>query len=232
MTNSIYIYSGEDTISLDKSTLLLKKNYPKIYEIENCPDYSYLSELFFNIGFFSEKRLFLFKNIFLNQANRGKLTEKITKIMQFLESQTNDDLLFIEDDLNKKKYYQKFLVKGKYLDFKLSPNLFYFLDNFYPKNYKKCFQYWEKAISSNAPELAFHMLKRRLKELILLSASELKGNYQPWQLAKLKTQLSYWEKSKLIRFYEALYGIEKMIKTGATPLDTRKSVEILLSLTL
>jgi DNA polymerase III delta subunit len=236
---NLAIYSGDDWLNLDQAILNFKKNYLQILDYSESAGEITLTKLQLDVqsqGFFSQKRLLIFQNIFLHQVNRGKISEKVKDLLGYLSQPTTKtfetDILFIENDSNKKKYYEQFFPQAVYKSFKLSPNLFYFLDNCWPNNWTKCSGYYQKSLSDNAPELVFHMLKRRIRELILLLNNDLRGNYQPWQLAKLKSQAKYWTSNKLLEIYKTLYRIEKNVKTGQTPLDFDKSLQILLSLTV
>lgn len=228
----VIVLYGEDTISLDKYLLKLRKKYNKVEYLEDLT-LPIIQSKILSLGFFPENKLYILKNVFVNQVRVGKVSKNLDKILTLINSQINNlDFIFLDDDAKKIKYYKKYFSNAQYKEFKIALYLFYFLDQFKPQNLDKCLSYFQKAKQKNAPELIFYLLKRRVKNLLALSNNSLKANYQSWQLAKLKTQLNHWSVSKLVQIYKAFYRIEKGIKSGNNPLDIEKSLEILLSLNL
>ncbi|MEK9179352.1 MAG: hypothetical protein AAB893_02690 [Patescibacteria group bacterium] len=226
-----YIYFGEDTVALDKEVLLLQKNYADVVSMTEVSLVTIANNVG-NVGLFSEKKLVVFKNIFLNQVTRGKMSDKIEQIFSYLSKCEGTDILFIEDDPNKSKHYKNFFPKAVYKEFKIPMYVFAFMDSFFPGNPVKCFEYLGKTIKYSAAELAFHMLKRRIRELILVKQDKLSGNYMPWQLGKLKKQAGEWDVEKLVSVYESLFKIEKGIKTGNQPSSMEKLLGTVLGLYL
>lgn len=228
---TIVLY-GEDNLSLDKYLLEFKKQYSKIEYLEEL-NFAQIQNQLLSLGFFPDNQLFIFKNVFVNQVRVGKVSQNLDKILNLVKAQqVNSSFVFIEESANKLKYYKQYFPKAVYKEFKITLYLFYFLDNFKPQNLTKCLSYYQKAKQKNAPELIFYLLKRRVKELLALSTNSLQGHYQSWQLAKLKGQLSHWSQAKLVKMYKAFYRMERGIKSGNSPMDTEKSLEILLGLYL
>lgn len=230
---SVQVYYGEDAIALDSAILALKKNYSRVLEYEELADPAFIQEEFVLTGLFEEKKLLICTNALLGQVVRGKLSVKAQHFFSFLQPFTvTHDIIFIEESANRAKYYKDFFPKALYREFRLSPYLFYMLDNFVPNNIKPLYSYFEKTLMRTPAEMILYMLKKRIRELLLLSQNELKGNYQPWQLGKLKKQLSGWTQPKLERIYAALYKIEEGVKTGRNPLSIEKSLGLLMGLYL
>lgn len=229
---SIFIFYGQDHISIDKYFLKFRKDYSQTEEIEqiNTTD---LEEKISNPGFFAEKKLFIARNIFLKQVKMGKVSIKLDLWLQTINKfKQNYDWLFIEEDSKKIKYYQKYFPKANYQEFKVAAYLFNFLDAFRPNNFVGCYSYWQKTSLTNPDELTLFMLKRRVRDLINLSTNNLGSAYAPWQLAKLKSQLRAWPQSKLDAIYRALFSYEKNLKLGNNPLKAAVVIETILSLYL
>lgn len=108
--------------------------------------------------------------------------------------------------------------------------MFHFLDSFEPNKVVNCFGYWQKAKQKMAPELLLFMLRRRVRELLMVKSGTLKANIQPWQAGKLKTQAAEWEEKKLLRIYKALFQYEKGLKSGLNPLTTEQALDTILTL--
>ena len=229
---STVVLYGQDQISMDQYWLNYRKQFSEFKYIDNL-DYGELEADLLSQGLFPTKKLYLFKNIFLRQIRLGKVTHKLESILNLLKREAeSSDYLFMEEDPKKLKHYKQYFPKARYQQFKLTSSLFYFLDALKPGNFQQCYSHWEKAKNINAPELIFFMLKKRVRELILFSSGSLKGNYQNWQLSKLKSQLAGWQNKKLQSLYRSLYNLEKGIKTGNNPLSFENNIEVLLSIYL
>ena len=229
---SIYVFSGPDTISLDKYYLDFRKTYTSVEYLEIF-DQSAIEQKIANMGFFPERKLFVAKNVFLNRVRVGKVTAKLDQDLKTLPKLLGEhDFLFIEEDSNKLKYYLKYFSQAKVSEFKIVAYLFSFLDNFFPGNLKQCYQYWQKTLVKNPAELVLFMLKRRIRELLILSTGALSGRYQSWQVNKLKGQLRAWDLKKLKHVYRSLYNYEKGLKTGTNPLKAEQVLDTILALSL
>ncbi len=232
---TLSVYYGENQVALDKELLALKKNYSQVIEFEEMPELGPLRSQMLSIGFFEEPRVYVFRNILLNQVMRGKFSQKAQDVLAFLQQTlptAQFETVFVETDSNKAKYYKEYFPKAEYHEFSLPMQVFNFVDSFKPKNGATCYRYFKETSAQTAPEMAFYMLKKRVRELLLLSSGSLSGNYQAWQLGKLKKQLGEWSIEKLESVYKSLFKIEESTKTGRTPLTIEQSMEILLSLYL
>ncbi len=228
----IHVFYGEDNISMDKHYLEFRRLYQKVFFLEPL-SLQAIEEQIANPGFFPEKKLFVGKNVFLNQLRVGKMSAKLRKELEFLQKHIgNNDFLFLEEDSRKAKYYRQFFPKANYLEFKISAYLFTFLDNFRPGKLGQCYQYWQKALIKNPPELVLFMLKRRVRELITLATGTISSRYQSWQVAKLKQQLASWEPDKLRNLYNSFYNYEKGLKTGINPLKSEQVINTVIALYL
>lgn len=228
---SVTIFYGEDAVRMDQDLLLLKKEYASNELFDELPDLPTLTNKLMTQSLFSEKKLAVFKNIFLFQVSRGKVSKKMEEIMKFLSIvQSTTDIAFVEEDSNKAKYYRIFFPKGNYRNYAIPAFMFSYLDNLKPGNFKKLHELFRKSIQSAAIEILFYMTKRRVKELLQISYGELKGSYQPWQLGKLKAQSREWTSDKLLSMYNNLFKIEKAIKTGQTPYLLQENLEIFFAL--
>lgn len=227
----VVVLSGEDTQSLDKHYLLYRNKFSAVEIIDNL-DKAFLQNKLSSMGFFTEHKLYVFRNVFLKQVKVGKVSKHLQESLSYITSLNDLFLLFIETDSNKIKYYKQYFPKAIYKDFKIPPSLFNFLDHFAPRTVKQCYGDWIKAKNKNAPELLLFMLRRRLRELLSIKCGELKGNIVPWQLGKLKAQAALWEERKLSLIYRALYQYEKGLKSGLNPLSTEQALDTIIALYL
>ena len=230
---NITVFSGDNVAERDGAYLVARKEFEEVLFYEAPLEAKALEIKLFSSGFFESKKVHVFKNIFLHHLNRGKLSETMEEVFKLLvKAAETENIYFVEDDSNKIKYYKQFFPRGKFLDFKHSAYLFSFLDSFKGDSLKTCFAYYEKAKTTNPTELLFFMLKKRVRELLLLSENNLTGNYQSWQIGKLKGQLASWDLKKLKTVYKALFKIEEGLKTGKSPLKVEDSLEIVLGVYL
>lgn len=228
----IYLFIGEDNYSLDKQYLRFRQNYQATRFLTAFNRFTLENEVA-NLGFFPEKKLFIVKNVFLNQIRVGKINQNLTNNLRLLSGFLGEqDFLFWEQDSKKRKYYDLFFPELKVREFKITPFLFSFLDSFMPGNLKRNYVLWQKTQTQNPAELVFFFLKRRVRELILLSNNSLSGRYQSWQLTKLKKQLQSWKPQRLKHLYLTFYKYERGVKTGTNPLLSEQFLETVLTLYL
>jgi len=222
---------GQDSVGMDEYYLEFRKAFSETEAIENLTP-RVVEEKLSTIGFFTESKLFVFKNIFVNQVRLGKVSANLDQLLKVLSGFSDQSILFIEEDEKKLKYYKLYFPKIQTKEFKASQLLFSYLDSFKPGNLTACFGYWQKMQPKEAPELVFHLLKRRLRELIALYSGELKGNFQPWYLGKLKSQSRSFPLLKLIKIYHSLYNFEVGQKEGQHPLKVSQALETVMTLYL
>lgn len=227
----LQLFYGQDSVRMDEYYLEFRKQYSEIEAIENLTP-RVVEEKLATTGFFTESKLFVFKNIFINQVRLGKVSANLDQVLKVLTRFGDQAILFIEEDEKKLKYYKLYFPKIQIKEFKASQLLFTFLDSFKPGNLSVCFRYWQKVQLTDAPELVFHLLKRRLRELIALQKGELKGNYQPWYLGKLKNQSQSFESAKLLKIYHSLFNFEVGQKSGTQPLKVNQALETVMALNL
>jgi len=227
----LQLFYGRDSLRMDEYYLEFRKNYSEIVPIENLFPQT-VEEKLGTTGLFSEKKLFVFKNIFAKQIRLGKVSQNLDQLLKVLARFSDRAILFIEEDEKKLKYYKQYFPNILTKEFKVSQVLFTFLDSFKPGNFADCFRYWQKAQLTDAPELIFFLLKRRLRELLAVRQNELRGNYQPWYLAKLKSQSQAFETAKLLKIYHSLFNFEVGQKQGIQPLKVSQALETIIALNL
>ena len=228
---SVFIFYGQDNISLDNYYLEFRKNYT-VTEIVQT-NTANLEDKVGSQGFFAEKKLFIVNNIFAKQIRLGKVSNTLDMwLKNWQKYSQNYDWMFIEEDSKKIKYYKKYFPKGSYKEFKIAAYLFNFLDEFRPKNLKRCYSYFQKSLLASPPELILFMLKARVRDLISLSTNNAPSRFQSWQLSKLKSQLASWPPPKLDSVYKALFNYDKGLKSGNNPSTAGEAIETILTVYL
>jgi hypothetical protein len=127
-----------------------------------------------------------------------------------------------------------FLKQFEIKEFNIPKQLFIFLDNLKPENYKKLiFLYHELRISEEA-EFIFFMIIRQFRILLQLSDNYTNkidevSRMAEWQITKLKLQARQFKNIEILNNYNKLFEMETNYKTGKSgmPLDT--SIDFFLS---
>ena len=103
---SVFIFYGQDNISLDNYFLEFRKNYTATETVQISTEN--LEDKIGSQGFFAEKKLFIAQNIFAKQIRLGKVSNVLNLwLKNWQKYSQNYDWLFIEEDSKKIKYYKK-----------------------------------------------------------------------------------------------------------------------------
>lgn len=178
------------------------------------------------------KRLFdsdvtlLVENFF---AKNKPNTSDYKKIVEYINSNKNIEIIFWENKEIPKATLLK--LKNAFVNvFSYPQNLFTFLDNIKPENYKILINLFHELEKTMEPELIFFMLIRQFRLLLTLGGTSGKqidevNRMAPWQVSKLKRQQSLFSQNKIVRLYNSLYEIELGQKIGKFPYDLEKSID-------
>ena len=119
--------------------------------------------------------------------------------------------------------------------FKLPKNIFLFLDNLKPRNFKNLINLFHQALGAGIKEeLILFMTQRQFRLLLALSDEDSSDpideliRLAPWQMEKLQRQAKLFSVLDLIRIYKKLYEIELGQKTGKLALSLIQSIDFLL----
>lgn len=112
--------------------------------------------------------------------------------------------------------------------FKLPVLIFQFLDSLCPDNAKKLLALYTELVSSEAPELVFSMMVKRMRQLIQIADGGTPQGAAPWQATRLTTQAKSFTMEKLLVLYKKMHDSEVQIKTGMSPFTLSAHTEQLL----
>lgn len=114
--------------------------------------------------------------------------------------------------------------------FKLPVVLFKFLESLGKKDPALTFSLLNETLKKEQPELIFYMLTRHIRNLIIAKDENcLKSlGLSPWQLSRLTTSAKYFNMEKLISIYKKLLDVDIKNKSGLSPLDIRKQIEMII----
>lgn len=220
----INIYLGDDSASSRNAFVEAKREYQeKGFEIQNIDDtnISDLSKwLADSISLFSQKKIFFAQNLLSKKTNRDifkKCDEKSAAV----------DFVIWEEKIEErdaKRYFKNAIVKS----FKLPYNLFKFLDAIYPSNLRYVLQTLSQLEPLVEENIILYMVQKRVREMVLVKKNLIeKSALASWQIGKLKSQSLKWPEGKLISFYDALFRIEMLAKTGGGYYSIKKALDIL-----
>lgn len=227
MRMAVHVLCGNDESALDKAFLLIRSKYAAVISFEPPYLFGAVEDALVSENLFGNDTLVVFHSFFKG-ARRGILPKATQSIVQLIQS-AQIDLVFIELDEKKASSYEKLFPNAHLTTFSIPKHLFNFLDGLYPTNRTQAYRHYKKTLESSAPDLVFYFLKRRIRELVLLSENALAGAYQPWQKAKLQSQLRLWKNQNLVSAYRSLYRLERDMKSGATAYSADKSISLFLS---
>lgn len=109
--------------------------------------------------------------------------------------------------------------------FKTPVIIFKFLDSIKPSNASITLLLFHQLVSSDAPELIFSMMVRRIRQLIQLADNVTPEGLQNWQAASLTNQCRLFTMDKLLGMHKNLLDMEYSIKTGTSPFSLAQCIE-------
>lgn len=223
------IIAGEDTILSRQKLQLLKEQYKqKGYSIEqiNSTD---VPELLKNAdgvtNLFGQESIYISENISSKYKGRAKTPYK--EAVQYIAKSTSIHLIDWEDG---KSAYDLATIKKittTFYEAKPPKNIFDLLDAFYPGNLNDFLKALSVVNAAQDIGFIYTLLYRHVRKLYLASEGIVDSKTPPWQRGKRSLQAKKWDTKKLQKCYEGLARIDISMKTGTTPFDLRKSIELL-----
>lgn len=182
-----------------------------------------------NKSFFNEKETLLIENFFTKNKSTS---EELKKIIEYLNSKKDIDIIFWEND-EITKTSASLLKNASTKNFSLPQNIFAFLDNIKPGNGKYLIENFSENLKKSEAEIIFFMIIRQFRIMLNLilndSPIDEVKRMAPWQLSKLKRQAEIFGKDELIRLYNKLLEIDLSTKTGKSAIGLKKSIDFFLS---
>ena len=224
----ITIIHGEDTASSRNYYLEEKQKAqnPIVFEGAELTLSDLMQSLEGGSLFNEEKEIFI-ENLFSDKKSNPNLKE----IIGFVEKQRQANIyLWEKTELSKT---DASLLKGANLKlFKISQNMFSFLDNIKP-NSKENIKNFHVLLENTPEELIFFMIVRQFRLLLAVlsnsqnSIDEVK-RLAPWQKTKLKAQSSLFGAGRLKEIYARLSRIDYEQKTGKSSLTFPQAIDFFL----
>lgn len=154
------------------------------------------------------------ENMFGKLGRKTKLIESLAAILNAADPGVH---IILWEDKEVGATVQKSLSKADVRTFKLPPIIFQFLDGLAPHSARSSLALYEKLIATEASELAFSMIVRRVRQLIQLLDGVTPDRLQSWQATRLTRQAKLFSMEKLLSMHNTLLLMEYSTKNGSSP---------------
>lgn len=224
----IYLIHGDNhLLSRSRLTDLVKKSQDAKQEVV------FLDGLTVGLGdfiqaltptsLFSNQRMIVIENLFSRQKSKEQ-----QQIFDFLKKFLGEPNLILWEKKQIGKVAQRNLPKNCQIQlFKLPVLLFKFLDQITPQNKLIALKSLRGLLKTQAAELIFFMVARQFRLLLILeSGGKFKGPL--WMAGKIKKQAEAFGLARILTKYRDLCTIEKLVKTGKSPMSLAWHLEIFL----
>jgi len=158
---------------------------------------------------FGEDTVVIIERLF---SKIGRQPKRIEKLCALLAGDWSTDIILWEDKELGATVVKQLGSKAQVRLFKLPVLIFQFLDSIRPNNASQVLGIYEKLMADVAPELAFSMLVKRVRQLIQLSDGGSPAGLAGWQISRLTTQTKSFTMEQLVRFYRQTRDSEVAMK--------------------
>lgn len=224
------IIHGSDIIASRKFFLKEKEKSNEVQLLKGSQvNLTDLSQLLVGGGLFGNNQT-LFIEQFLTE--RKKSAEK-DSIISYLTKQAGNNSIFLWEGKELDRTSLSRFKQASIRSFKLSSNLFAFLDAIKPGYGLQLIQLFHKSLQTSDAEMVFFMLIRQFRILLALSdkgedtITEV-SRLAPWQKSKFGKQANLFEKNYLRKLYSKLFQIELAQKTGTLSSSLISSIDFFL----
>ena len=219
----ITLIHGDD-IETSRNELTRLKDQAKTKEIRvldgRSIDESSLTQALQSSSMFGEDTAIFIENLFGKLGRKIKLIETLAKILM---NSTADVVIWENKEVSPSVV--KSIPKANVKLYKLPSIIFQFLDGISPRSASRLLPLYESLVETEAQEIVFSMLVRRIRQLIQVSNGVTPEGMQGWQVSRLTRQAKSFTIDKLLSMYKKLLDIESSIKTGSSPFTLRQLTE-------
>lgn len=204
------------------NTLKLQVKGKEIRELEGKGlDAAMLAQALESSSLFGGNTLVVIEHLF---SSLGKKTSLVKEYATKIGQASADVIIWEEKEIGKTAVDHL----GKNVNvrlFKTPVIIFKFLDALKPNNVSVAIPLFEQLIETDAPELVFSMIVRRIRQLVQLSDHVIPEGLQGWQAKSLTNQARFFTIEKLLSMEKQLLDIEYSLKTGSSPFTLRQLTE-------
>jgi DNA polymerase III delta subunit len=146
-----------------------------------------------------------------------KISKKDFEWLTGSSKKLSDELIVYSGRSLGKDFLKKFPIGTKIAEFKLSQNIFKFLDSFYPGNSQAAILLLHQLEKTEATEKIIHFLGRHLRDLYWVGKDPKLLPYgQDWRVLKLLGQAKKFKKGEIENTISALAAADVASKTSDT----------------
>ena len=178
-------------------------------------DAAALTQAVESTSLFGGDTMIFIENLFGKLGRKTKLIESLAAILT-KSADTVDIVLWEDKEMGVTVI--KSLGKADVKLFKIPSIIFQFLDTLNLPAY-------QQLVQTEAPELVFSMLTRRIRQLIQLRDGSVPDGMQGWQASRLTRQAKLFTMDRLIAMYKKLLEMEYSVKSGSSPFTLRQLTE-------
>jgi DNA polymerase III delta subunit len=160
------------------------------------------------------------ENLFGKLGRKVKLIESLSVI---INRSTADIVLWEDKEIG--ITVLKNLPNAKVIAFKIPSIIFQLLDGIAPDATSHVLPLYITLRESDAPELIFAMMTRRVRQLIQLNSNVMPEGLQGWQATRLTRQAKLFTMDRLVSLYKMLLDIEYATKNGTAPFTMSQYIE-------
>jgi DNA polymerase III delta subunit len=169
---------------------------------------------------FGGDTIIFIENLFGKLGRKTKLIESLAAII----NESSADIILWEDK-EAGITVLKNLSHAKVTLFKIPSVIFQLLDGIAPGAISRALPVYTTLSETEAPELIFAMIARRVRQLIQVANGVTPENLAGWQASRLTRQAKLFTIDRLLTMYKHLLDMEFSIKNGSSPFTLAQLTE-------
>lgn len=203
-----------------------RKDEAKVKDIRSLDgrtlDQGALTQALESHSMFGSDTIVFIENLFGKLGRKVKLIEQLCHILT--SAGTSVDIILWE---NKEMgaTVLKSLPGADVEQFKIPSVIFQILDGLAPSGSPRILPLYTTLVQTEAPELIFAMIARRIRQLIQIQDGVIPEGMQGWQATRLTRQAKLFTMDRLLSMYKRLLDMEFSIKNGSSPFNLAQLTE-------
>lgn len=223
----LFIVCGEDNVTSRDYFLEMQQEYKEkgneLKKISAIELETVLGASSASPNLFGQQQVFVTENV--NKVVSRKKGNRAFELLEKISKDKDIVLLDWEDGVGQREL--KISVLGKVKEFKPGANVFKLLDACYPSNLQTFIALLHSVCTPQNEMFIYIMMRRHLRNLLLISSKAKMSTLQAWQEHKLQQQARSWQHENLISFYDRLISLDISLKSGKNAYSLRHSLELL-----
>lgn len=219
-----------DHLELSRAELVRSIEETKAKDIRRLEgktvDVTELTQAYDSGSLFGEDTVVVVENLFSSTLKKTKRIELLADMLQRIPKEKA--IVLWESKELSKSVLSKLPKTTQIKVFNAPVLVFHFLDGIAPDKTKWLLETFAKLVETQAAEIVFVLITRRIRQLLLVSGGARPVELEPWQISRLTSQARFFTMEKLQMMYARLLSIDYSIKSGQSPFSLRQELEQLL----